>query len=90
MNMIDFKTLNVGADGLVPAIVQDRNTLQVLMLGYMNAEALEKTQASGLVTFFSRSRQTLWTKGETSGNYLHLVSISADCDSDTLLVRAIP
>lgn len=61
--MIDFKTLNVGADGLVPAIVQDRNTLQVLMLGYMNAEALEKTQASGLVTFFSRSRQTLWTKG---------------------------
>ena len=58
--MIDFKTLNVGADGLVPAIVQDRNTLQVLMLGYMNAEALEKTQASGLVTFFSRSRQTCW------------------------------
>ena len=88
--MIDFKTLKAGADGLVPAIVQDRNTLQVLMLGYMNAEALEKTQTSGLVTFFSRSRQTLWTKGETSGNYLHLVSISADCDSDTLLVRAIP
>lgn len=88
--MIDFKTLKAGADGLVPAIVQDQNTLQVLMLGYMNAEALEKTQASGLVTFFSRSRQTLWTKGETSGNFLHLVSIAIDCDSDTLLVRAIP
>ena len=88
--MIDFENLKASADGLVPAIVQDQNTLQVLMLGYMNAEALEKTQASGLVTFFSRSRQTLWTKGETSGNYLHLVSISADCDSDTLLVRAIP
>ena len=88
--MIDFKTLKAGADGLVPAIVQDQNTLQVLMLGYMNAEALEKTQTSGLVTFFSRSRQTLWTKGETSGNFLHLVSIAVDCDSDTLLVRAIP
>ena len=86
--MIDFKTLKAGADGLVPAIVQDRNTLQVLMLGYMNAEALEKTQTSGLVTFFSRSRHTLWTKGETSGNFLHLVSIAVDCDSDTLLVRA--
>jgi len=90
MNMIDFKTLEAGTDGLVPAIVQDQNTLQVLMLGYMNAEALEKTQSSGFVTFFSRSRQTLWTKGETSGNYLHLVSIAADCDSDTLLVRVVP
>ena len=81
--MIDFKTLNVGADGLVPAIVQDRNTLQVLMLGYMNAEALEKTQTSGLVTFFSRSRQTLWTKGETSGNYLHLRFGHSSCPRDS-------
>lgn len=88
--MIDFKTLKPGVDGLVPAIVQDRNTLHVLMLGYMNAEALEKTQESGLVTFYSRSRKTLWTKGETSGNFLHLVSIAADCDSDTLLVSAVP
>ena len=88
--MLDFETLKPGADGLVPAIVQDQNTLQVLMLGYMNAEALEKTQESGLVTFYSRSRKTLWTKGETSGNVLHLVSIAQDCDSDTLLVTAIP
>ena len=88
--MIKFEELKAGADGLVPVIVQDRDTLQVLMLGYMNAEALEKTQATGLVTFYSRSRRTLWTKGETSGNFLHLVSIAADCDSDTLLVWAVP
>ena len=78
-NEIDFEK----GGGLVPAIVQDSNTQRVLMLGYMNAEALEKTLASGLVTFYSRSRQTLWTKGETSG-------IKSDCDKDTLLVKAVP
>ena len=77
-------------NGLVPAIVQDASTEQVLMLGYMNAESLEKTQETGLVTFYSRSRKTLWTKGETSGNTLKLVSIAMDCDQDTLLVRALP
>ena len=83
---IDFEK----SGGLVPAIIQDANTRQVLMLGYMNQEALEKTQSTGLVTFYSRSRQTLWTKGETSGNHLKLVDIKVDCDNDTLLVRAIP
>lgn len=88
--MIRFEELKKGADGLVPAIVQDQNTLQVLMLGYMDAEALAKTQKTGLVTFWSRSQGKIWTKGETSGNYLHLVSLAVDCDKDTLLVRAIP
>ena len=76
--------------GLVPAIVQDAKTEQVLMLGYMNEESLAKTNATGLVTFYSRSRQELWTKGETSGNTLALISITVDCDNDTLLVRANP
>ena len=76
--------------GLVPAIIQDATTKVVLMLGYMNEEALRKTQDTGLVTFFSRSRGCLWTKGETSGNYLHLVDIKVDCDNDTLLVQATP
>jgi len=76
--------------GLVPAIIQDATTKTVLMLGYMNEEALKKTQETGLVTFFSRSRQCLWTKGETSGNYLHLVSIKSDCDNDALLIQATP
>lgn len=76
--------------GLVPAIIQDATTKTVLMLGYMNEEALRKTQETGLVTFFSRSRQCLWTKGETSGNCLHLVSIKSDCDNDTLLIQAHP
>ena len=76
--------------GLVPAIVQDATTGRVLMLGYMNEEALQKTHTSGLVTFFSRSRGELWTKGETSGHYLHLVSIAADCDADALLVKVRP
>ena len=76
--------------GLVPAIIQDATTKVVLMLGYMNEEALQKTQETGLVTFFSRSRQCLWTKGETSGNYLHLVDIKVDCDNDTLLIQATP
>ncbi len=77
-------------DGLVPAIVQDATTLRVLMLGYMNAEALATTRRSGRVTFYSRSRQRLWTKGESSGHYLELVDIRIDCDNDTLLVTAHP
>lgn len=78
------------SNGLVPAIVQDAKTRKVLMLGYMNEEAYKKTVETKKVTFFSRSRQTLWTKGDTSGNYLDLVSIKVDCDNDTLLVEAIP
>lgn len=76
--------------GLVPAIVQDAKTRQMLMLGYMNAEALEKTKAEGVVTFHSRSKGRLWTKGETSGNVLKVVSIEADCDGDALLIQAEP
>ncbi len=86
MITIDFEK----SGGLVPAIVQDATTLKVLMLGYMNREAYEKTLACKRVTFYSRSRQTLWTKGETSGNYLELVDLKVDCDHDTLLVKAIP
>jgi phosphoribosyl-ATP pyrophosphohydrolase/phosphoribosyl-AMP cyclohydrolase len=77
-------------DGLLPAVVQDAATHRVLMLGYMNRDALEATLASGRVTFYSRSRQRLWTKGETSGHTLELVSITADCDNDSLLVQARP
>lgn len=77
-------------DGLIPAIIQDADTDKVLMLGYMNEEAFQKTSETGLVTFYSRSRKCLWTKGETSGNFLRLVSMSADCDNDTLLVKARP
>ncbi len=77
-------------DGLLPAIVQDARTLRVLMLGYMDRAALDATLSGGRVTFYSRSRQRLWTKGEASGNHLMLVSIETDCDSDTLLVRATP
>ena len=77
-------------DGLLPAIVQDADTLRVLMLGYMSREALHATLESGRVTFFSRSRQRLWTKGESSGNTLQLVSLEADCDRDSLLVLAHP
>ncbi len=76
--------------GLVPAVVQDAVTGKILMLGYMNREAYDKTIKTGKVTFFSRSRQKLWTKGETSGNYLTLKSVLPDCDRDTLLVKAIP
>ncbi len=86
INKIDWKK----GGGLAPAIVQNAKTEQVLMLGYMNTESLAKTQETGLVTFYSRSRQKLWTKGETSGNTLKLVSITVDCDNDTLLVRALP
>jgi len=91
MSTIDFDRLAAGKQGgLVPAIVQDADTLRVLMLGYMDRDALATTQATGQVTFFSRSRATQWTKGATSGNTLSLVSIQADCDSDTVLVLARP
>ena len=83
---IDFEKCG----GLVPAIIQDADTKTVLMLGYMNQEAYEKTLSTGLVTFYSRSRQCLWTKGETSNNFLHLVDIKVDCDNDTLLVKVHP
>lgn len=73
--------------GLVPAVVQDDTSNEVLMVGFMNEEALAKTQATGFVTFFSRTRNTLWTKGETSGNRLEVVSLLADCDNDTVLAR---
>lgn len=77
-------------EGLIPAIVQDVHTASVLMLGYMNEEALQHTQETGLVTFFSRSKQRLWTKGEESGNVLHLRNLWLDCDRDTLLIQAEP
>jgi phosphoribosyl-ATP pyrophosphohydrolase/phosphoribosyl-AMP cyclohydrolase len=77
-------------DGLVPAIVQDAETRTVLMLGFMNAEAFEKTEKTGKATFYSRVRQTLWTKGETSGNFLRVREILLDCDADTILIRANP
>ena len=83
---IDFEK----SGGLVPAIIQDAETKNVLMLGYMNKEAYDKTIATKKVTFWSRSRNCLWTKGETSGNFLHLVDIMLDCDNDTLLVKATP
>jgi phosphoribosyl-ATP pyrophosphohydrolase/phosphoribosyl-AMP cyclohydrolase len=83
---IDFEKMN----GLVPAIIQDATTKNVLMLGFMNEEAYEKTIATKHVTFWSRTRHTLWTKGETSGHFLNLVDIKIDCDNDTLLVRVNP
>lgn len=85
-NQVDFKKLG----GLVPCIVQDAHSSVILMLGFMNAEALEKTIREGRVTFFSRSKQRLWTKGETSGNFLKVVDIISDCDRDTILVKAQP
>jgi phosphoribosyl-ATP pyrophosphohydrolase/phosphoribosyl-AMP cyclohydrolase len=78
------------ADGLVPAVVQDYDTHKVLMLGFMNQEALDTTHQTGKVTFFSRSKQRLWTKGEESGNFLLLKSVAVDCDNDTLLIKAHP
>lgn len=84
---IDFKKY---PDGLVPAIIQDHQTLRVLMLGFMNEAALAKTLETGKVTFFSRSKNRLWTKGEESGNFLELRSLTPDCDQDTLLVKAHP
>lgn len=83
---LDFEKTN----GLVPAIVQHANTMQVLMLGYMNKEAVDKTIAEGKVTFFSRTKNRLWTKGEESGNYLLVEEILQDCDNDTLLIKAFP
>ncbi|MGM0580452.1 MAG: bifunctional phosphoribosyl-AMP cyclohydrolase/phosphoribosyl-ATP diphosphatase HisIE [Bacteroidota bacterium] len=79
-----------GENGLLPAVIQDSITGKVLMLGYMNEEALEKTQSTGKVTFYSRSKKRLWTKGESSSNYLHLVEISLDCDQDTFLIKVKP
>ncbi|MDQ1803436.1 bifunctional phosphoribosyl-AMP cyclohydrolase/phosphoribosyl-ATP diphosphatase HisIE [Chryseobacterium sp. PTM-20240506] len=84
--MINFNKTN----GLVPVIIQDARTLQVLMLGYMNEEAWNKTRAEGIVTFFSRSKNRLWTKGEESGNFLMVKSIDIDCDKDTILIKATP
>ena len=84
--MIDFDKQN----GLIPAIIQDYKTKTVLMLGYMNHQSYEKTKETGLVTFFSRSRNELWTKGETSGNFLKVKSMDIDCDQDTLLVQVAP
>jgi len=78
------------ADGLVPAVIQDYNTHKVLMLGFMNEEALQKTEELGKVTFYSRSKQRLWTKGEESGHFLLLKTIAVDCDKDTLLIKAVP
>ncbi|MCH5227081.1 MAG: bifunctional phosphoribosyl-AMP cyclohydrolase/phosphoribosyl-ATP diphosphatase HisIE [Muribaculaceae bacterium] len=86
----DSFNLSKCADALLPVIVQDAVTLKVLMLGYMNREAFEKTCDSGLVTFYSRTRQKLWTKGETSGNFLRVVKMYEDCDSDTLLIMVNP
>ena len=83
---IDFEKTN----GLVPAVIQDAMTKNVLMLGYMNQEALEKTQDTGKVTFFSRTKNRLWTKGEESGNFLELKDMKLDCDNDTLLIQVNP
>jgi phosphoribosyl-ATP pyrophosphohydrolase/phosphoribosyl-AMP cyclohydrolase len=83
---MDFDKLN----GLIPAIIQDAETATVLMLGFMNPEALEKTRSEGKVTFFSRTKKRLWTKGEESGNFLNVVDILEDCDHDTLLIKATP
>ena len=83
---IDFDKM----DGLVPAIIQDADTAKVLMLGFMNSEAYDKTMETGKVTFYSRTRNRLWTKGEESGNFLHVVSVKADCDRDTLLIQVHP
>ncbi|MCK4541484.1 MAG: bifunctional phosphoribosyl-AMP cyclohydrolase/phosphoribosyl-ATP diphosphatase HisIE [Spirochaetales bacterium] len=82
--------LKYNSEGLIPAIIQDDQTGKVLMLGYMNPESLKRTRESGVVTFFSRSRQKLWTKGETSGNFLHVREIREDCDGDTLLIQVDP
>ncbi len=87
MNSLDFKK---SSEGLIPAIIQDYKTFQVLMLGYMNEEAYEKTKSEKVVTFYSRSKERLWTKGETSGNTLQVEKIFQDCDNDTILVLAKP
>ena len=86
MKLIDFSKGN----DLVPVVIQDNNTLQVLMVGYMNEEAFEKTNSEKKVTFFSRSKNRLWTKGETSGNWLYVETIQADCDNDSILIKVRP
>ncbi|MBQ3931161.1 MAG: bifunctional phosphoribosyl-AMP cyclohydrolase/phosphoribosyl-ATP diphosphatase HisIE [Firmicutes bacterium] len=88
--MTDIGEIRFDANGLVPAVVTDAASGKVLMLAYMNEESLKKTIQTGLATFWSRSRQELWTKGETSGNYMHVVSITADCDRDSLVIKARP
>jgi phosphoribosyl-ATP pyrophosphohydrolase/phosphoribosyl-AMP cyclohydrolase len=89
--MDNFEMMEIDfSKGLVPAVIQDHETLQVLMVGYMNKEALEKTKAEGRVTFFSRSRNTLWTKGETSGNFLYVKEILLDCDKDSIVIKVNP
>ena len=86
MIQLDFTKGN----GLIPVVIQDNSTLQVLMVGYMNEEAFEKTSREGKVTFFSRSKNRLWTKGETSGNWLYVETIQQDCDNDSILIKARP
>ena len=83
---LDFEKMN----GLIPAVIQDNTTLKVLMLGFMNEEAVAKTEETGRVTFFSRTKNRLWTKGEESGNFLNVVSVTSDCDNDTLLIKVNP
>ncbi|HET6557209.1 MAG TPA: bifunctional phosphoribosyl-AMP cyclohydrolase/phosphoribosyl-ATP diphosphatase HisIE [Prolixibacteraceae bacterium] len=83
---LDFTKLN----GLVPAVIQDNTTLKVLMVGFMNEEAVTKTEETGKVTFYSRTKNRLWTKGEESGNFLNVVSVASDCDNDTLLIKVNP
>ena len=90
INRLEINTMEIDFDktnGLIPVIIQDEQTLEVLMLGYMNQEAYDKTVEENIVTFFSRSKNRLWTKGETSGNYLHVKDIHIDCDNDTLLIK---
>ena len=88
--MINIAAVKFDTNGLVPAIVQDSQSLKVLMLGHMSKESLELTVATGKVTFWSRSRNEIWVKGATSGNFLNLVSLALDCDSDAILVTAVP
>lgn len=85
-SQLDFNKMN----GLIPAVIQDNTTLKVLMLGFMNEEALAKTEEIGKVTFYSRTKNRLWTKGEESGNFLNVVSVDSDCDNDTLLIKVNP
>ena len=87
---MDMKNIKWNDNGLIPAVIQDVSSLNVLMLGYMSSESLKITVDTNEVTFFSRSKQRLWTKGETSGNKLHVNSIELDCDIDTLLIKAAP
>ncbi|MBP5382601.1 MAG: bifunctional phosphoribosyl-AMP cyclohydrolase/phosphoribosyl-ATP diphosphatase, partial [Bacteroidales bacterium] len=88
---MDFDSFNLSKNGgLLPAIIQDARSSKVLMLGYMNREAFEKTCSEGVVSFWSRTRNCLWTKGETSGNFLHVKDMYLDCDGDTLLVTVVP